>query len=90
MKNITKFSDIEFKFRSDFFGGIYARVDYDNGYTASIVKGPYTYGGSEGLYEIAVLQDGELCYGTSVTSDVVGWLTEDGVEETLAKIQALV
>lgn len=73
-----------------------AKVIFPNGYGASIVIGPFTYGGKEGLYELAVVKvldpvtkDTELCYTTPITSDVVGYLTPDEVTETLAKIEAL-
>lgn len=68
-------------------------VRFPNGYGASIVRGPYTYGGSDGLFELAVVRfDGDgwdLTYETPVTDDVLGWLTEAQVEETLAAIEAL-
>lgn len=49
--------------------------NFPNGYGCSIIKGPYSYGGPQGLYELAVLKDGELCYDTNITSDVVGHLS---------------
>jgi len=37
------------------------RVRFRNGLTLSVIRGPYTYGGSMGLFEIAVIdQDGEF------------------------------
>ena len=67
-----------------------AVVSFENGYQASIVLSPYSYGGPEGLYEIAVLDDkGELIYSTPITDDVIGYLTPEGVEEVLQKISEL-
>lgn len=67
-------------------------VRFPNGYGASIVRGPYTYGGPD-LYEIAVLKfngDGwDLTYDTPVTNDVIGWLDDQGVDDTLEQIGAL-
>ena len=72
------------------FGGILSRVQFDNGYGASIVKGPMSYGGKDGLYELAVLDsNGDLTYETSVTSDVEGYLSEDDVTRLLEQIQNL-
>jgi len=66
------------------------RVFFDNGYGASIVSHTYSYGGANGLYEIAVLdKNGELTYDTSVTNDVIGHLTEDDVTKVLEDIQNL-
>ena len=67
---------------------------FTNGYGASVVTGPYTYGGDEGLYELAVLEfTGDkhaLCYTTEITDDVIGYLTEEDVQDILARIEALI
>ena len=85
------FSDLEFKPHSmGFESGIVSRIKFDNGYGASVVKGPHTYGGKDGLYELAVLDsEGELTYSTPVTSDVEGYLTEEDVTILLKQIQNL-
>jgi hypothetical protein len=63
---------------------------FDNGYGASVVVGPHTYGGEDGLYELAVLDsNGNLTYETPVTSDVEGYLSEDDVTKLLEQIQNL-
>jgi hypothetical protein len=67
-----------------------AKVIFDNGYGASIVKGEHTYGGREGLYELAVLgKDGKLTYETPITDDVEGYLSEDNVTKLMEQIQNL-
>ena len=83
------FNDLEFK--QDIQRGLNAaRVMFDNGYGASVVVGPYTYGGEDGLYELAVLgKDKKLTYDTSVTDDVEGYLSEDDVTRLLEQIQKL-
>jgi len=83
------FNDLEFK--QDIQRGLNAaRIMFDNGYGASVVVGPYTYGGEDGLYELGVLgKDGILCYDTPITDDVEGYLTEEGVTEFLKQIQSL-
>jgi hypothetical protein len=83
------FNDLEFK--DDKQRGLSAaKVIFDNGYGASVVKGEYTYGGRDGLYELAVLDsDGKLTYETPVTSDVEGYLSEDDVTRLLEQIQNL-
>jgi hypothetical protein len=62
---------------------------FKNGYGASVVQGPYTYGGKEGLFELAVLRGDELDYTTPITDDVIGWLEEDAVNIILTKIKEL-
>jgi len=87
--NMKTFNDLEFK--QDMLRGLNAaRVMFDNGYGASVVIGPHTYGGEDGLYELAVLDsNGNLTYETPVTGDVEGYLTEEGVTEFLKQIQNL-
>lgn len=63
--------------------------DFDNGFGASVIRHRYSYGGEDGLYELAVLKDGHLCYDTEITSDVCGYLSEEEVNELLHKIEAL-
>jgi hypothetical protein len=83
------FNDL--KFKQDIQRGLNAaRIMFDNGYGASVVVGPYTYGGEDGLYELGVLgKDGKLTYDTPVTEDVEGYLTEDAVTKLLEQIQSL-
>jgi hypothetical protein len=84
------FNDIVFKTNPmgvDF--GITSRTEFDNGYGISVVKSPYTYGGDKGLYELAVFKDGEICYDTPITDDVIGYLRPEDVTEVMTKIQQL-
>ena len=84
------FKDIEFKTNpmgADF--GIVSRTQFDNGYEASVVKSEYTYGGKYGLYELAVFKDGEICYDTPITDDVIGYLRPEDVTDVMKKIQQL-
>jgi hypothetical protein len=84
------FKDLEFKPHPNHMGGVQAIAEFDNGFGASIVQTPYTYGGKDGLYELAVLNtDGHLTYDTPITNDVLGYLTEQDVTEVLIKIQQL-
>lgn len=75
-------------------GAVQKLYRFANNYGASVVKGEHTYGGDEGLWELAVVvfdTNGgfNLDYTTPITSDVEGHLTDDAVEELLAKIEAL-
>jgi hypothetical protein len=62
---------------------------FENGYGASVISHSGSYGGNDGLFEVAVLKNGEMCYDTPITSDVVGWLDFGGVADILNKIKAL-
>lgn len=69
--------------------GLQVLFDFPNGYTASVVRGPYTYGGDVGLWEVAVLFHGDLCYDTPITDDVLGYLTQEEVQVALEQISKL-
>lgn len=67
---------------------------YPNGYGISVIRNPISYGNDKGLYEIAVLEGPDfdnaiLCYGTHITSDVIGHLTEDEVKEYALQVENL-
>jgi hypothetical protein len=84
------FKDLEFKDHPNGMGGVQAKIQFDNGFGASVVKTPFSYGGTRGQYELAVFgQDGDITYDTPITDDVLGYLSESAVTTALAKIQAL-
>jgi len=71
-------------------GGVQAKVKFDNGYGASVIKTQTSYGGQNGLYELAVLgKDDHITYDTPITDDVLGYLSEAEVTTILAQIQSL-
>jgi hypothetical protein len=89
-ENMKTFKDIEFKTNpmgEEF--GFTSRTKFKNGYEASVVKSEYSYGGRDGLYELAVFKDGEITYDSPITDDVIGYLTEQEVTDTFIKIQEL-
>ena len=76
-------------------GGTQKVYKFANGYGASVIAGgTYTYGGDEGLQELAVLkfkEDGNysLCYDTEITDDVLGYLNDGDVVDLLDRIEKL-
>ena len=70
-------------------GGVQRVYKFPNGYGASVIKGPYTYGGKKGLWELAVLKGEELCYDTDITSDVIGHLNDPEMDAILRQIERL-
>jgi len=67
---------------------------FPNGFGASVVKHKNSYGGRQGLYELAVLEwssesHRNITYRTPITNDVLGWLTEVDVLRNLVKIHDL-
>jgi hypothetical protein len=83
------FKDLQFE-PHPMGGGVISRITFDNGYGASVVKGEHTYGGRDGLYELAVISpNGQLDYTTPITDDVIGYLRPEDVTDVLIKIQQL-
>ena len=72
-------------------GGVQKLYRFPNNYGASVVRHTGSYGFEKNLWELAVIKwTGDkfaLCYDTSITSDVIGNLTEDGVEKILLEIE---
>ena len=62
---------------------------FDNGYGASVVCNSCSYGGKDGLFEVAVLKGDDICYNTDITGDVIGWCGFAKVAEILERIKNL-
>ena len=72
------------------------KFHFKNGYGASVIRGPYSYGGPQGLYELAVLKRNRLyprywdvTYDTPITDDVLRNLGYDDVVKALEEISKL-
>ena len=70
-------------------GGIQYRNNFPNGYGCSIVKHDFSYGHENDLWELAVTTEDGLCYDTPITDDVLGYLSDQEVEDIVDKIEQL-
>lgn len=71
-------------------GGYQYIFEFPNGYSASIIKNKHSYGGRQGLWELAVVdKDGNVLYDTPITDDVIGYLGDTQVSDYLYKIADL-
>lgn len=61
-----------------------------HGLEVSVTRGSTTFGGSQGLFELAILENGRCCYTTPITSDVLGYLSESEVLEVLDQASMLI
>ena len=88
---MKKFEDLEFdKLTDPFMSGVRSRMMFENGFGVSVVSHTYSYGGKDGLFEVAVLdKDGDLTYNTPVTNDVIGYLNPDEVTDIMEQVQNL-
>lgn len=85
--NYEPVEDLSGRFPS--FSKLLYHYEFKNGYGASVLRSSYSFGGDRGLFELAVLKDGDICYSTPITNDVIGYLTADEVTEYLQQIEKL-
>ena len=55
----------------------------------SVIRSSMTYGGSEGLFELAMLRNDICVYDTPITDDVRGWLEVEDVLDILEDVQRI-
>lgn len=72
--------------KTNFYQKIY---NFPNGYGASVISHPNSYGGNQGLFEVAVLRGDDIVYDTPITEDTVGFCEFENVAEVLEKIKNL-
>lgn len=91
-------ASIEPVFEQEWQGGGQRMYQFPNGYGASVISTPYSYGGHQGWWELAVvafepggtIDDWDFVYDNPVTgSDAVrGWLNDAALHEALTMIRA--
>lgn len=66
-------------------------IQFENGYGFSIISNKFSYGGSQGLFEVALLcENGVIMYDKSIGfGDVVGHLDFDDVALLIKAVSAL-
>jgi hypothetical protein len=69
-------------------GGVRLAFKFTNGWGASVIRNPYSYGGTRGLWEMAVLDpEGVVDFHNPVIPrDPMGWLDEEKVVSLLRRI----
>ena len=60
---------------------------FPNGYGVSVIDGDYTYC-DKGTYEVAIIKDGEICYDTPLTDDVLRYQTPEDIDEILKEVES--
>ena len=84
------FADLQFKPNpTAVIGGIQACMTFDNGYSVSVIRNAYSYGGRDNLYELAMMNAdySKIIYCDIVNYDVCGYLKPKDVTELMIKIQ---
>lgn len=84
-----KFEDLKFKPHP--LGGSMVKHMFPNGYGISVIRTPFSYGNSNGFFEVGMLKKDDsgnyLCY--DIWPDVIGYLTEGEVEKRLKEVESL-
>ena len=89
----AKIDHIEMEYSADRYstplvpvaGWVQMLIFLNNGYGASVIWSPYSYGGTQLLWELALTKDGEVIYNDDYP-DVMGWLDSDDILEQITKI----
>ena len=76
-------------FQNEYKDAKQATIDFDNGYGISVLLGKPFYSNGIDTYEVAVLKDGNLCYDTNITDDVLGGQSKEMVTSVMKQIQNL-
>ena len=84
---MKEFKDL--KFKDNVLSPSSASLFFDNNYGVSVITGRGSYTDINNPYEVAVLYDGELCYTTHITNDVLGYQTKESVSTIMKQIQEL-
>lgn len=66
-----------------------AKMTFENGYGISVLFGSIFYSNGIDTYEVAVLWNGNVCYDTLITNDVIRNISAEKVSEIMKQIQEL-
>lgn len=80
------FEDLEFV---EGTGWTRATLDFDNGYGVSVLTGGLTFTCTLAPYEVAVTYNGEPCYTTDITDNLLMFQDAKEVTEIMKRIQDL-
>lgn len=87
------FKDLEFKKHNladispSFKDAKQSVMNFSNGYGVSVLLGLAFYSNGVDTYEVAILKDGDVCYETPITDDVLSNQTEEEVTEVMERLQ---
>jgi hypothetical protein len=67
---------------------IQARAYFPNGYELSIIGGDSFYGNGKDTFEVAILKNGQLCYDSPLTDDVLKFQTPEDIDNILQEVES--
>ena len=83
---VSDYQQFDGSLKGNEYGG---EIDFDNGYSLSIVSHKSSYGGDKGLFEIMLLRNGQPCSFPPITQEgdtVKGFLTKEDVESIIKDV----
>lgn len=60
---------------------------FPNGYGVSVIDGDYAFC-DKGTYEVAIMKEGEVCFDTPLTNDVLRYQTPEDIDEILKQVES--
>lgn len=82
-----KFKDLVFEKHPVSILNSRAFYQFPNGYGVSVIDGDYAYC-DNGTYEVAIMKDGEICFDTPLTDEVLRYQTPEEIEEILKEVES--
>lgn len=91
LNRVYEFKDLELKGHPAGLGLFdkQAEMNFDNNYGVSVITGKGAYTNATKPYEVAVLYNGEICYDSGITDDVIGYCGKKRVTEIMKQVQEL-
>ena len=101
MEPIKTFKDLEFVMhpilldaksqytKEMFTNSKHAVMEFENGYSVSVIFGEQFCSNGIDTYEVAIIKDNHVCFDTPLTDNVLAYQTEDEVTEIMRKVQEL-
>ena len=82
-----RFKDLLFEKHKKYYFNSHAVHQFPNGYGVSVIDGYCAYC-DNGTYEVAILKNGEICYDTPLTNDVLTYQTPEQIDEILKEVES--
>jgi hypothetical protein len=84
-----KIGELNFEKHPNWGSATRATHMFPNGFGVSVIAGEGSYTSEDKPYELAVLDENGINYTSGITDDVLGYLSEDDINELLLKVEDL-
>lgn len=85
----TRFKPVAVTPHPVFPEGVQVTYEFPNGYSVSVIQNEYSYGGTSGLWEMAVLLGGDFVPLAGWQDDVMGFLTDYEIDSYLVEVSEI-